>query len=71
MYSLVIANQIECSKNDKIAKLKQLSITKRELTKNKKFVNLIQNVIKDSGRAKAPEEERNYIVTVASPSFLR
>ena len=71
MYSLVIANQIECSKNDQIAKLKQLSITKLELTKNKKFVNIPPNDIKESGRANAQDEERNYIVTVASPSFLR
>ena len=71
MYSLVIANQIECSKNDQIAKLKQLSITKLELTKNKKFVNIFPYDIKESGRANAQDEERNYIVTVASPSFLR
>ena len=67
----MIANQIECSKNDQIAKLKQLSITKLELTKNKKFVNIPENVPKESGRVNDPDEEQNYIVTVASPSFLR
>ena len=67
----MIANQIECSKNDRIAKLKQLSITKLELTKNDKSVSIPQNVPKESGRVNAPDEERNYIVTVASPSFLR
>ena len=77
MYSLVIVSLIECTKNDQIAKLKEtsqplkLNIIKLELTKNNKSVNIPPNVTKESGRVNAPDEEHNYIVTVASPSFLR
>ena len=77
MYSLVIVSLIECTKNDKIAKWKetsqplQLNIIPYKLTENNTFVNIPEKVTKESGRANAPDEEHNYIVTVASPSFLR
>ena len=77
LYSLVIVSLIECTKNDQIVKRKetsqplQLNIIPYKLTENNTFVNIPENVTKESGRVNAPDEERNYIVTVASPSFLR